>query len=245
MNKLTKQCAPFTQVPNALLADPDLSLKAKGLYALMYSKPDGWQFYESALVRESKDGKDSVGSGLDELVSAGWLLRSGGRADDTGRFTAYDYELLVRRDGLSVAGNPLRETRDGKPATNNTDPSNTDKPINTPKAPKGAELVNGAFEDFWKAYPNKVGKPAALRAFVRAKPDQSALLLGLDRWRHSEQWKKDKGRFIPHPTTFLNQRRWEDSPTSAEPPKTDLERRNDEFWDSFVGQSSTNQKQIA
>lgn len=117
MNKLTKQRAPFTQVPNALLADPDLSLKAKGLYALMYSKPDGWQFYESALVRESRDGKDAVGSALDELVKAGWLRRCGGRADDTGRFTAYDYELLVRRDGLSVAENPLRETRDGKPAT--------------------------------------------------------------------------------------------------------------------------------
>jgi hypothetical protein len=48
--------------------------------------------------------------------------------------------------------------------------------------------VNGDFEDFWSVYPNKVGKPAALKAFIRAKPDQSALLLGLDRWRHSDGW---------------------------------------------------------
>lgn len=150
MNKLTKQRAPFTQVPNALLADPDLSLKAKGLYALMYSKSDGWQFYESALVRESRDGKDAVGSGLDELVEAGWLVRSGGRSDDTGRFTAYDYELRVNRayvvhqSGKPVAENPLREIRDGKPATNNTDLNNTDGiiPPVSPKPTKASSRAN-------------------------------------------------------------------------------------------------------
>jgi hypothetical protein len=30
----------------------------------------------------------------------------------------------------------------------------------------------------------------------------------------SEQWRRDDGRYIPHPATWLNQRRWEDE---AEP----------------------------
>lgn len=106
MNKLTKQSAPFTQVPNELLADPSVSLKAKGLYALMYSKPDGWRFYEMALCNECRDGKDAVSSALDELVREGWLLRSGGREEGSNRFCAYDYELLASRDGKAVTENP-------------------------------------------------------------------------------------------------------------------------------------------
>jgi hypothetical protein len=36
----------------------------------------------------------------------------------------------------------------------------------------------------------------------------------------SEQWRRDDGRFIPHPATWLNQRRWEDeagSPAEFDP----------------------------
>lgn len=129
MNKLTKQQAPFTQVPNELLTDCSISLKAKGIYALMYSKPDKWTFYETGLAKESRDGKDAVGAGLDELVKAGWLKRSGGRQEGTNRFCAYDYELVVSRSGFSVMENPSREIRDGKSATNNTEISNTEKDI--------------------------------------------------------------------------------------------------------------------
>jgi len=32
----------------------------------------------------------------------------------------------------------------------------------------------------------------------------------------TEQWRKDNGQFIPHPQTWLNQRRWEDDVEPAE-----------------------------
>lgn len=41
-----------------------------------------------------------------------------------------------------------------------------------------------------------------------------AALEGLERWKGSRDWLKDGGQFIPHPATFLNQRRWEDNPTA-------------------------------
>jgi hypothetical protein len=28
--------------------------------------------------------------------------------------------------------------------------------------------------------------------------------------KKSEQWQRDNGQYIPHPSTWLNQRRWED-----------------------------------
>jgi hypothetical protein len=207
MNRLTKQRAPFTQVPNSLLCDPDISFKAKGLYALMYSKPDGWTFYEGALAKESRDGKEAVSSGLDELVKAGWLRRSGGREQGTNRFCAYDYELLVSRDGEAVAEKPSRESRDGKPATNNTQGSNKEE--DTPQPPKGAGKVEG-FDEFWSAYPRKVGKPKALSAWKTKKPDLVTVLASLRRWKASDQWTKDDGRYIPHPTTWLNREGWND-----------------------------------
>jgi hypothetical protein len=114
---------------------------------------------------------------------------------------------------------------------------------NTPKAPKGAEVVNGDFEDFWKAYPNKVGKPVALRAFLKAKAKQDELLAGLERWKSSANWLKNKGEFVPHPSTFLNQRRWEDIPRDMVELKSETEIANDMFWDSFLNDNQ--QKQLA
>ncbi|WP_246723992.1 helix-turn-helix domain-containing protein [Rhizobium leguminosarum] len=140
MNKLTKQQAPFTQVPNQLLTDSSITLKAKGLYALMYSKPDNWTFYETALAKECKEGKEAVSAALNELVEAGWLKRSGGRQEGTNRFCAYDYEILATSDGKAVTEKPSREIRDGNPATSNTQPTNIDEenPSVSPKPMKAS-----------------------------------------------------------------------------------------------------------
>lgn len=70
------------------------------------------------------------------------------------------------------------------------------------------------FAEFWAAYPKKIGKGAAEKAFFKAGinghlPD---ILKAIERARATEQWQKDRGQFIPHPATWLNQRRWEDEP---------------------------------
>lgn len=69
------------------------------------------------------------------------------------------------------------------------------------------------FKDFWAAYPKKVGKGAAEKAFTHCKPDDSLLatmLLALELQKQSSQWKRDGFRYVPNPATWLNQRRWED-----------------------------------
>ena len=73
------------------------------------------------------------------------------------------------------------------------------------------------FEKFWEAYPRKVGKPAAQRAWNKVWKSIPLggfrkILDGLERWKQTEQWQKEEGKFIPYPATFLNQRRWEDDP---------------------------------
>jgi hypothetical protein len=69
------------------------------------------------------------------------------------------------------------------------------------------------FRVFWAAYPRKVAKRAAEKAWGRLKPSSILVLVILadvEGRRKSEQWKKSGGQFIPHASTYLNGRRWED-----------------------------------
>ena len=71
---------------------------------------------------------------------------------------------------------------------------------------------------FWPAYPRKVAKASAAKAFAKINPDDALLtrmLAALAVHVSSEQWRRDDGRYIPHPATWLNQRRWEDEAESA------------------------------
>ena len=74
------------------------------------------------------------------------------------------------------------------------------------------------FDRFWEAYPRKTAKPAAMKAFVRVKVDDitlKSMLAAIDSQCRGEQWQRDSGKFVPHPATWLNNRRWEDQLTSV------------------------------
>lgn len=77
---------------------------------------------------------------------------------------------------------------------------------------------SSGFLEFWRAYPRKVGKGAAWRAWRTSRPDTDAVLAALKWQAASESWAKEGGRYIPHPATYLNQRRWEDEPVGASQP---------------------------
>lgn len=60
---------------NVHLRDKALSLKAKGLLSLILSLPDGWEYSIKGLAAISKEGRDGINSGLQELEAAGYLVR--------------------------------------------------------------------------------------------------------------------------------------------------------------------------
>lgn len=81
----------------------------------------------------------------------------------------------------------------------------------TPLTPQGE--VDELFDELWAAYPRKVGKDAAKKAFEKRKPTRAlvdAMLAAIAVQKQSLDWTKDGGQFIPHPTTWLNQGRWTD-----------------------------------
>lgn len=72
-----------------------------------------------------------------------------------------------------------------------------------------------SFDLFWNAYPKKVGKEAARKAFAKVKVDTSVLIRAIEQQKNSAQWQKDNGQYIPNPATWLNQGRWEDELTTS------------------------------
>ena len=71
------------------------------------------------------------------------------------------------------------------------------------------------FLDFWKEYPKKVGKGDAFKMWKKAKltnTDKTDIMNALNWQKKSDRWRNDYGRFIPNPSTYISQRRWEDEP---------------------------------
>ena len=79
---------------------------------------------------------------------------------------------------------------------------------------KEEKRQNGAwFISFWKEYPRKVSKQKAEQSFNKVCTSEKVfqeIMRGLRCHKGSEQWLKDGGQYVPYPSTFLNQRRWED-----------------------------------
>ncbi len=103
----------------------------------------------------------------------------------------------------------------GRDGTDNTPIVPTGDEEVIPKIPKGED---NHFDEFWKAYPKKVGKGAAIRAWKKIRPGaelRATMIAAVVKQKVSDQWRKERGQYIPHPATWLNQMRWEDEPTST------------------------------
>lgn len=69
------------------------------------------------------------------------------------------------------------------------------------------------FNEFYSLYPQKVKKQEVKKWFQKNKPSNelfSSMMNSLEQFRASKDWQKDGGQFIPYPSTWLNQKRWED-----------------------------------
>ncbi|CAN5715244.1 hypothetical protein BH10PSE18_BH10PSE18_08090 [soil metagenome] len=88
-----------------------------------------------------------------------------------------------------------------------------------PIPPPGAKVRRPAsqtdpdgFDVFYAAYPRKVGRGAAVKAWAKLTPDErtrTEILTALTLQRPKLDWREG-GRFIPHPSTWLNEERWKD-----------------------------------
>lgn len=101
--------------------------------------------------------------------------------------------------------------------------ANDEKPLKTQTCPatvqqlstnkKYKEIYLLGFDTFWATYPKKKAKAKALDVWEKLNPTEEltkTIIAAVERQKQSPQWRKDNGQYIPHPATWLNQRRWED-----------------------------------
>lgn len=90
------------------------------------------------------------------------------------------------------------------------------------------------FEEFYSKYPKKVKKQDVKKWFKKNKPSNelfSSMINSLEQFRASKEWQKDGGQYIPYPSTWLNQKRWEDEDIQTRKPMSALQRA----WNKEVG----------
>jgi len=89
---------------------------------------------------------------------------------------------------------------------NRSDQIRSDPPIVPPTGDVGVI----SFDTFWTGYPRKDGKKPAAEAFAKLTLEQQGLAIADVPLRVSANWAGRELSKIPHATTYLNQRRWED-----------------------------------
>jgi hypothetical protein len=73
--------------------------------------------------------------------------------------------------------------------------------------------IEDRFEEFWSLYPRKVKKARCQvlwKTKVKSNEDSEAVIAGLIRAKKSQQWIRDRGKYIPHPSTWLFNEQWND-----------------------------------
>lgn len=118
---------------------------------------------------------------------------------------------------------------DQKPGAGMVPAAQEGKGTDQGKEGKGTEdprALRARFERFWAVYPRKVAKDAAWFVWQKRKPDDAltdAMIAAVREQAQSVQWRRDGGQFIPHPRTWLNQGRWQDTATIDVRPTSNLD----------------------
>lgn len=214
-------------VYNALLADPHLTIADKLVYSSI-STFGGHQVIHPTLSQigeRCNTSERQVRYSLKRLKEVGYISIK----ESTGRGNANVYYLLKMAKGCKLCpfykgGKEEQErgqieTIKGEPTAPHID-IYKDKQIDKSNTDSSLKEKNEDYEHFliwYKFYPNKVGKPAAYKAWKKIKPDtelkRKMVTMVLEHCK-SKQWQKKE--FIPYPATWLNQERWNDTLPQAE-----------------------------
>lgn len=139
----------YTVMSNVHLRDKALSLKAKGLLSLILSLPDGWEYSIKGLAAISKEGRDGINSGLQELEAAGYLVRKPLRGAH-GHFGQVEYVIYetphLPNTDIPDTANPDTEKPDTvNPVTANPTQTSTEELITDQR---NKDLSNTRFNSY-------------------------------------------------------------------------------------------------
>src|SRR5215470_17248961 len=228
-----------TQMPNVLLDEVIPTLKPAAVRILLaivrftygYGKPaDRISFTQ--LARVTGLSRWGVNGAVDELKARKIInVKPGAKGRGANE---YSLNLDIRTGQLVKKGDQCenltsqvgsQETRlsqtNSKPKKRERTESDKQIPdsLSHKRSKKLTRLDSAAvevFERFYLAYPRRVAKKKAFEAWLELNPDAEtvSVIMGAVE-RYAEEVRNTELRFIPHPATWLNDRRWEDEPARS------------------------------
>lgn len=123
--RVKKHIEYFVVLSKEAMNDPLLSWKAKGLHCYLMSLPGDWKINMADLENRSSDGRMSVRSAVDELLTLGYAKRTVSQTTG-GKISGYDW-VIFEHPAMNADFQPDRLTTlppDGKP-TATKEPENT------------------------------------------------------------------------------------------------------------------------
>ena len=186
-----------------------------------------------ATTREERKAVDSVLAEFWTLEDGNWLnrralseiLKAKSQADTNRR-------IATERETKRTTKRDTNRSTKSEPIHSHSQIPEPEKSKQPPKPParKLADVPEG-FSHWYNAYPQKVGKLAAIKAWKKIKPSKTLAVQMAEAIRNQvEQHHFQNGRgedFVPNPSTWLNQGRWEDE--ISPPPETTEHRKEREL----------------
>jgi hypothetical protein len=153
----------------------------------------------------------------EDLVSyiCDWNTNNTIRGD---RYHPSIYAELIAEDttgnGLTTNGIPTDNqlTTNGIPSGNQMETEVSIGKVNIGKNNNMSEF-HDEFEDIWKIYPRKIGKPNAEKSYIKARKEgttKEEVLEGLNRYNKYIRANKTEAKYIKHGSTWFNQHGWTD-----------------------------------
>jgi len=221
------------------LREPAEALKVQSIEPLGFTVPPGWYGFVPAaglgivrramvpqeaglLALENLSSPDSASRSMEHegrrmvRVDGGYLILNYMKYRERDYTAAERQRRLRERKRASVTRDVSTVTPQHHGASHIADAdAETDAEIREEKknpSPTKPTLGSIEFQTFWDSYPRKVAKLDALKAWVKGACDGKLgeILAGLESWKRTEQWGDVEK--IPYPATFLNGKRWQETP---------------------------------
>ena len=205
----------YTMINNYLIKDKNLQLKDKGMLLVLLSLPNDWDFSVAGLEKICKETKDTINGILNNLQKYNYLKREIKR-DDKGRFIDWQYDIYeIPKDLYDDLPHPKNPDMDNPdmvfPDMENYTQLNTNKENTNKLKINNKEIYKERFEEFYKSYPKHLKKAEVEKWFYKNKPDETlfkTIMTQLEKFKQTREWSNTQ--YIPYPSTWLNQKRWED-----------------------------------
>ena len=209
----------YVVIPMPIYDDETLKDSAKLLYGLISSliNEEGYCFASNEyLAKKRKTTPQNISRLLNELEKKEYIV------------------IIYLRDGAIVKNRKIYiNSRLTEMLTVNQNVKTTvnQNVKESNKAIKGSnkyiikEIYKEKFDNFWELYPNKKSKQETINWFNKSNMTDELYKTIIDKlkiFKKLKTWQDIK--FIPHPSTWLNQRRWEDEIDPSELIREPIER---------------------